>query len=384
MKLLNQPTGLRLGDWLNENLDRDWEEFRAAVAFVKRSGVKHIVERLTEFAKSQRVEIIAGVDHQGTSYEGLKLLMDAVSPNGRVVIFHNELRHTFHPKVYLFNSPNRAAVAVGSGNLTEGGLYTNYEAGAQIDINLRDAVERKMFEDIEGTLDSWIETTNGTSMELDDERLDNLVETGFALREADMRHSFPRNRTTGSKASDKATGSETNPFKGVTVPPAPPSTQPDLVPDRSQSAGPYYAMTLQTTDAGVGQMTAGAARRSPEIFIPLKARNADPGFWEWKDGFDEDPQRAGKFDRRGVRMRIGNDVVEVNMMTWPVKSDFRLRSEALRSLGSVGDILVIEKVPSGTFDYDVSIVKSGSTEYATILEKCDQNVRNSRKVFGYF
>ena len=121
-------------------------------------------------------------------------------------------------------------------------------------------------------------------------------------------------------------------------------------------------MTLQKTDVGVGQTTAGTSRRSPEVFVPLKARDAEPGFWEWQDGFEEDP----------------------DMMTWPVKGDFRLRCEALRSLGNIGDILVMEKAGGTSFEYDVSVVSAGSAEYGTTLAKCDQTVRNSKKRFGYF
>ena len=45
------------------------------------------------------------------------------------MVFHNPLPHTFHPKLYLFKSDDHAEMVMGSGNLTEGGLYTNYEAG---------------------------------------------------------------------------------------------------------------------------------------------------------------------------------------------------------------------------------------------------------------
>lgn len=54
----------RIGDFLKQSFaDPQWTEFRAAVAFVKRSGTKHIREPLEEF--SQRgglVKISAGVD----------------------------------------------------------------------------------------------------------------------------------------------------------------------------------------------------------------------------------------------------------------------------------------------------------------------------------
>ena len=118
--------------------------------------------------------------------------------------------------------------------------------------------------------------------------------------------------------------------------------------------------------------------------MPLSARDAEPEFWKWRDGFEEDPDYPGKFDRRGVRMRVGNAIVAVNMMTWPVKHDFRLRSEVLRSIGNIGDILVMESVEGKDFEYDVSVVAAGSPEYEDMLAKCTQSVRNSVRRFGYF
>ena len=38
----------------------------------------------------------------------------------------------------------------------------------------------------------------------------------------------------------------------------------------------HFLMTLQRTDVGVGQTTTGTSRRSPEIFVPLSARDAAP------------------------------------------------------------------------------------------------------------
>ena len=83
-------------------------------------------------------------------------------------------------------------------------------------------------------------------------------------------------------------------------------------------------------------------------------------------------------------MRVGNEVVEVNMMTWPVKRDFRLRSEALRSLGDIGDILVMQRVAGSAVEYDVRVVAVGSADYEAMLARCDQSVRNSTKRFGYY
>jgi hypothetical protein len=145
-------------------------------------------------------------------------------------------------------------------------------------------------------------------------------------------------------------------------------------------------MTLQQTDVGTGQTTPGTSRRSPEIFIPLAAIEEDRAFWRFPDGFREDATRSGKFDRVGVRMRLGGGVATVNMMTWPVKHDFRLRSEALRSAGDVGDILRLERAAAGSaFDYEVEIVRQGTPDYARRLAQCVRVVRPpSRKRFGYY
>ena len=109
MEFIHQPApSHRLGDYVKANLSGSWTHFRAAVAFVKRSGTRHIAEAISAFARTSHVEIVAGIDHRGTSAEGLRDLLDAARPNGRVIVFHNRLPYTFHPKVYLFKSPGAA------------------------------------------------------------------------------------------------------------------------------------------------------------------------------------------------------------------------------------------------------------------------------------
>lgn len=121
-----QPSGsFRIGDFLKKGFaDADWTEFRAAVAFVKRSGTKHIRDLLEAFSKRGAVvRISSGIDAGGTSAEGLSDLMSAVEGRGTVFVFKNAGGSTFHPKVYLFKNESAAEVVIGSGNLTEGGLF---------------------------------------------------------------------------------------------------------------------------------------------------------------------------------------------------------------------------------------------------------------------
>jgi hypothetical protein len=117
----------------------------------------------------------------------------------------------------------------------------------------------------------------------------------------------------------------------------------------------------------------------------LTARDANPEFWGWPDSFNKDDSKPGKFDRQGVRIHLGGQVVDVNMMTWPDKHDFRIRSEALRSAGSVGDLLRMER-PSAQagYDYYVAIIPQGTPEHDDFMELCTEATRNSQRRWGYY
>lgn len=400
VELLLQPADSnRLGDHLNVNFAGPWTHFRAAVAFVKRSGTKHLRESLANFAQSGDVEMLVGIDHNGSSEEGLRDLIDAVAPKGRLLVFHNALAHTFHPKVYLFKSQDAAEVIVGSGNLTQGGLFTNYEASTRHSLDLRNSKDRAFLRSIEEMLDRWSEMSAGISRTLDHQLLDRLVKLGLVQAESTL--SRPSGKFDYEGPTSELTDPDGPAFLARTEPAAP------LVParrrhgtfggsadDRIQGTraiandrqrDPHgFVMTLQKTDVGTGQTSTGTSRRSPEIFIPLKARDVDPGFWGWPAKFSEDPKKPGKFDRKRVRMKLGDDVILVNMMTWPDKRDFRLRNERLRNAGNVEDILYLRKSDSDEgCEFGVEVIPKNSSIHAKYLALCNRSVKNSKKRFGY-
>jgi len=222
-----------------------------------------------------------------------------------------------------------------------------------------------------------------------------LVDGGYIKPEARAREGDAE-----ARAADKATGrtSDQPPTKrkplfgrgaGRYRPPRRrPSAEREPIAEEVGFAGDGprgFMMTLMRTDVGVGQTTPGTSRRSPEIFIPLTARNRHPEFWGWQSRFTEDPSKPGKFDRWNVPVRIGGEVVNVNMMTWPDKHDFRLRSETLRSAGQEGDIIRIERVDEDLgFVYYVEIIPRGTSEYEAYLAMCANPTPNSEKKWGYY
>lgn len=372
---------------------------RAGVAFLKLSGVQHIAQALRQFVEDGgAVRMTVGVDCRGTSFEGLRALLDAIQDHGEIWVFHNETDSTFHPKVFLFSSDQAAHVYVGSGNLTEGGLFTNYEAGLRVELDLTTPSDREIYDELVRELESWTEERSGTAHRLSDLMLARLVALGYVPLEREAAET--EEEPTGTRRGARQGGQGEKLFAAVGVKPAPkrPATQvrearrrrARATGDREAAEAPApapvgFVMILQQTDVGTGQTTKGTSRRSPEVFIPLAARDAAPAFWDYPDKFVEDKTHEGKMDRHGVRVRIGGQVVNVNMMTWPDKHDFRLRSEALRSAGQVGDILRVERAPRRSgFDYYAEVIPTGTWQFDRFAALCTTPVRDSKKRFGYY
>lgn len=404
MDFIAQPLGLfRLGNYLLGNLQKkQWTLFRASVAFVKNSGVKHIYSLLSDFQQRGRSKISVGIDNGVTTYEGLVNLLDAIGANSEMWIFHNENSSTFHPKVYLFANDQNADFIVGSGNLTEGGLFTNYEAFLRVSLDLQNTEDRQQYDEIISYLDYWTDPSTGCAVQASLSFLNDLCDNDYLPTENQIRRERKEKSQQARERGKKARGFK--PFGTTKVPSAPfqpviPVQLPEVVavaeitPD-TVAAEPVdeqdglfmgFVMTLQQTDVGYGQKTAGTSKRSPEIFIPLKARDEDPIFGGWRALFVQDPENSNKYDRWNVKMLVRGNIESINMMTWPLKHDFRLRSESLRRGASPGDILRIER-SDGTagYQYVVEVISSTNPNYPPHLALCSHDTPNSKKKWGYY
>lgn len=136
VEALFSPDGNALGARLVAELaNPKWQSVGAAVAFIKLSGLKYIGDGLAAFltAHPGNVTITVGVDQGGSSIEAVADLHAIVTGGGgRLLIAQNPQgrpRPTFHPKMWLFaEDGDDRLLVLGSGNLTGGGLHTNYEA----------------------------------------------------------------------------------------------------------------------------------------------------------------------------------------------------------------------------------------------------------------
>lgn len=407
----------RIGDFLRESFaETQWTDFRAAVAFIKVSGTKYITNSLSEFvSRGSSATITAGIDVGGTTVEGLESLLDGLSNKGDLFIFHNAGNYTFHPKIYLFRNATHAKVAIGSTNLTEGGLFTNYEAGVQLLLDLQKEGDAALLLNIENSLRQWSTPQEGLCYKVTPDIIKQLILENRLPTEAVIKAQKKRDREV--RRADKVQSI----FKGRGVPPAPkpPIMEPDITstsPEDDEAIrlddedaqsltveeplpvmpqpGKFsvFLMTLQKTDVGVGQTTRGTQRRSPEIFIPLICRDYDPEFWGWPYAFVPDPNWTGstdqngfgKMDRTNVMIRMAGTTFPASIWYNPDKRDVRIRSESIRSAGMIGDIFYLERADGlAGFSYYAEIIPLGSLRYQEYLHMCTKGVRNSKKLWNY-
>jgi HKD family nuclease len=112
----------------------DLSELTVVVAWARFRGLRRIKEELTGFcARGGRARIILGIDEGVATRPGLLLARELFS---EAYVLHDRPGITYHPKMYLAEGHARAALLVGSGNLTAGGLFSNYEAAVEVEFAL--------------------------------------------------------------------------------------------------------------------------------------------------------------------------------------------------------------------------------------------------------
>lgn len=187
---------------------------------MRRSGTRHLLQALGGFLdRGGTTRFAVGVDIENTSREGLQ---DLLSLDGRghseTFIYHNEATSTFHPKLYLFSNANHARLIVGSNNITEAGLFSNTEAGLEIDARSTDQI----IADAKGAIAAWCDPESPFVRRLDATLLNDLERLGYVLSETALQTRRRRNEV---ESRQRRPGRGRRLFQGqsVTVP-RPPTT----------------------------------------------------------------------------------------------------------------------------------------------------------------
>ncbi len=182
MELMNQPFTGQLGNRLIDLLDsKDYQTLNIVVAFAKNSGVLRIKDSLQRFRdKGCVVNIYAGIDLGGTSYEALTaLLLHTDSLN----VVHAEKSQTFHAKIYHFLGQDGGLIVVGSHNLTGGGLWTNFESSIISPLSRSSEDDMKI---LNGMNDYFkeLDALKGSVMKINSQDdIDRLLKNGYVYKE---------------------------------------------------------------------------------------------------------------------------------------------------------------------------------------------------------
>lgn len=204
-----------------------------SVAFVAESGVRQIERQLAVHANN--VIAFAGIRNDTTSHQGLARLYGILGDN-LYTVDTGSRQVIFHPKLYLVRGQARACLVIGSANLTLGGLNNNIEAGMMLDLDLTDAEDRAIAEEIEKRLIALPKDYPNNVKKVGGlDELDKLLADGLLVDEAVVR--APRSSPSGGAggAADKVPRIKLKvkplwrPITRVKAPkavPAPPGAQP--------------------------------------------------------------------------------------------------------------------------------------------------------------
>jgi HKD family nuclease len=409
IQVLSQPLGSPpVGEVVVDALGSGtWTAFRAVVAFAKESGVRYLAKPLHDFLATQgnHAVITVGLDLDGTSLEGLQGLWRTLNGRGELLVFKEGQggpSRTFHPKVFLFESPTRALVIVGSSNLTQGGLFMNHEAAVAVTLDLADSESAATLAACRSAIDPW-QTVGPACLRVDASVIQRLYAEGDLLPEraiATARRvaaAVPRSgssaRTVGRSPLFGSSGAVSAPPVPPPLPPmAPPAVIAPVAPPPPSRTRPRRRLAASTpspgaTPRGVAITAAGAIHHAlvievrphhnGEIFLSKIAVDSDPGFFGFPFSGWTIPKRRGNppypmaqpdpqveifvYDQSG-RLRI-HTPHSLNLVYYTPKSEIRITipPEPLNAIPQMS-ILAMTRNPRQALDYQLDFYPPGCTD----------------------
>jgi len=438
VSFLAQPyNGQQLGDELLAvlSLHKRPSSVTFVSAFVAQQALRRLKKRLHDLhAAGTVVRFVIGVDMGGTSREVLQEL--ATWPIDVYVYKNRRGRVTFHPKIYLVENENTADLFVGSNNLTDGGLYTNYEGTAHINYSL--PTDAKELARTKKDLGQFLAPTAPIAKKLDCAYLEQLI----ALPEIP---SEEQARMRKAQAGRQSSGSAARTIFGTETLPSAPALPKEVLDavlhavasqidaqkratkEAAKAAKGGKRAKLQKLTAKTGPASAlarnvlatpASAQLLPTAFymelvktgtggnipgeqrIPLEAVAAARGFWHWPYAYTRKVNPRKKASRPGSENRVyynyystwriqeaGNpandETKNVRLYFYENSSDFRFYARAIAVWGAAGDIVRIAPSDEPGVDYDCQLAKKHSPKHAAWMALCTQTSRHTARRFGF-
>ena len=436
-QFLRQPDStMTLGEVLLTALsDTKWTTVRGSVAFAKASGVKHLSGPLMDFGNRAvgDSQLVLGIDQQGSSLEAIEdLFLILNSWGGEVFILRNPSGNpspTFHPKLWFFTNRARtdALLITGSGNLTEGGLYTNYEVGIVTKLEVANDGDSKLISDVDALFADWTDSSQPHVLKVDLPTLQNLHDSGELPSEHAIRQARQIARNSSAQLSANDSNEQTDQlFSGTSIEaapiPGPPADLQDLprvarnasgmssheppttpIPPKHTTATPTVTQPSSVPQHNVLFITLRPQQKT-ELYLTKGALEDNPHFFGMPFTGLTTPKKASSYPQpqpdplptvsltvystTGVVLE-SESVHKLKMWIYSngpsANDDFRLTIPVhMKNKVPNDTILRMERDPNiPELDYKLEFYPPGHPSYSDLLALCTEKVPNSSRRYGW-
>ncbi len=176
--------GNSVGKTLIESFaNQQFTKFNCLVAFASVSGLDKLSQAISA-SKSHitNFNTIVGVDQHATPKGALELLL---SLNINTKIYYTSSHIIFHPKIYVFDSPNKCRIIIGSSNLTQAGLFQNIESSLMVEFDRPNTEGEAVLNQINQYFSSLFGSGAANIKLLSTELITELSSSGIVPDEAD-------------------------------------------------------------------------------------------------------------------------------------------------------------------------------------------------------
>jgi len=409
VEFISQPD-VQFGRILTDLLDSEPQPHKVIVvsAFVSLQTILRLKESILRINGNGGVSrLVFGIDMGGTSQEVLREVVSWQTDNR--IVKHRRPGFTFHPKLYLVEWQDKAEILIGSNNVTEGGLFRNYESSARIIYDLPN--DDLLYTTAQQELNRFLDPAGETAYILNEDFLSRLIEQGIIPSEAEARRN--RNDSTSKPRRERVAGEPLFGNEFIEFPPPFPANileglvqtvrrrrtqrrnvrreqqvenEPQISPTDDAITPTSFYMTLPTLQ---GDNIPGEAR------IPLEALELAQEFWGWQEEYERVENPRGGQERVywnwrplwriiDVEHPEGATVQEVRMYFYENSSDFRFYARPLVNAGAdLGDLVRITRVAEDDVEFECVLARQGTPEYNAWIGYCVNEVRNSQRRFGY-
>ncbi len=193
-------------------------ELNIQVAYAKSSGVDLLTDALQTFRKAGGyIHMLVGIDQKNTTAEALYKLM--LLCDELYVIHDSAFAQTYHPKIFTIQSGGRVWAAVGSNNLTRGGLCTNYESCHTQILDLNNGLDRQSHAALVASL-SFFKVAHLAKLVTTIADIQELLNSNLIVTEQQSRQNITKHSSfsTHSNFGHRAVYNVPTPTKKITIP----------------------------------------------------------------------------------------------------------------------------------------------------------------------